>query len=160
MIERYSLGEIKEVFTDRARMEAWLEVEVLTVEALAALGRVPVGDAEYVRAHAPLVDDAFVAEVNRREEVKLGEGDLRERVDIRRLAHQHRIEPAGTATSPRHSAEFHPNFDKLVARLVLEFCGKRSSANAGEIGLGDSDDGIDVPRANTASGTRATSSWG
>ncbi len=69
MIERYSLGEIKEVFTDRARMEAWLEVEVLTVEALAALGRVPVGDAEYVRAHAPMVDDAFVAAVNQREEV-------------------------------------------------------------------------------------------
>ena len=69
MIERYTLPEIKEVFSDASRMATWLEVEILTVEALAALGRVPLADAEYVRANAPLVDDAFVEAVNLREEV-------------------------------------------------------------------------------------------
>ena len=69
MIGRYTLPEIGEVFTDRSRMEAWLEVEILTVEALAALGRVPAADAALVRANRPAVDDEFVAAVDERERV-------------------------------------------------------------------------------------------
>ena len=69
MIGRYTLPEIGEVFTDRSRMEAWLEVEILTVEALAALGRVPAADAAFVRANRPAVDDEFVAAVDERERV-------------------------------------------------------------------------------------------
>nr|MDA8118340.1 lyase family protein [Actinomycetota bacterium] len=67
MIGRYTLAEIGEVFTDRSRMEAWLEVEILTVEALAALGRIPAADAAFVRANRPVVDDEFVAAVEERE---------------------------------------------------------------------------------------------
>ena len=69
MIERYTLPAIGEVFTDRARMAAWLEVEILTVEALAKLGRVPKQDAEFVRANAPIIDQGFVDAVNEREMV-------------------------------------------------------------------------------------------
>ena len=47
MIPRYSLPEIADLFTDEARFAAWLEVEVLAVEAWAELGVVP---AEHARA--------------------------------------------------------------------------------------------------------------
>ena len=41
MIPRYARPEIAELFTDEARFGAWLEVEVLAVEAWAELGVVP-----------------------------------------------------------------------------------------------------------------------
>ena len=41
VIPRYSLPEIADLFTDEARFGAWLEVEVLAVEAWAELGVVP-----------------------------------------------------------------------------------------------------------------------
>ena len=45
VIPRYSLPEIAALFTDEARFGAWLEVEVLAVEAWAQLGVVPDADA-------------------------------------------------------------------------------------------------------------------
>ena len=67
MISRYSLPEMAERFSDRARLGAWLEVEILAVEAWAEAGVIPVEDAKAVRENAPAVDDAFVAAVNERE---------------------------------------------------------------------------------------------
>jgi adenylosuccinate lyase len=65
VIPRYSLPEIAALFTDEARFGAWLEVEVLAVEAWARLGVIPDADARAVREHA-----AFdVAEINEREKV-------------------------------------------------------------------------------------------
>jgi adenylosuccinate lyase len=52
VIPRYSLPEIAELFTDEARFSAWLEVEVLAVEAWAQLGVVPEADARAVRERA------------------------------------------------------------------------------------------------------------
>ncbi|HWS46321.1 MAG TPA: adenylosuccinate lyase [Acidimicrobiia bacterium] len=52
MIPRYSLPEIAELFTDEARFGAWLEVEVLAVEAWAELGVIPAADARAVRERA------------------------------------------------------------------------------------------------------------
>ena len=52
MIPRYSLPEIADLFTDEARFAAWLEVEVLAVEAWAELGVVPVEHARVVRERA------------------------------------------------------------------------------------------------------------
>jgi adenylosuccinate lyase len=52
MISRYSLPAIADLFTDEARFAAWLEVEVLAVEAWAALGIVPQEDARAVRERA------------------------------------------------------------------------------------------------------------
>jgi adenylosuccinate lyase len=52
MIPRYSLPEIAELFTDEARFGAWLEVEVLAVEAWAQLGIIPLEDARAVRERA------------------------------------------------------------------------------------------------------------
>jgi adenylosuccinate lyase len=69
MIPRYSLPEMAAVWADTARFRRWLEIELLATEAQAALGIVPVGDAEACRARAPAVDDRFVAAVSEREAV-------------------------------------------------------------------------------------------
>jgi adenylosuccinate lyase len=65
VIPRYSLPEIADLFTDEARFGAWLEVEVLAVEAWAELGVVPAEAARLVRERAR-VD---VAAVHEREKV-------------------------------------------------------------------------------------------
>jgi adenylosuccinate lyase len=52
LIPRYSLPGMAEIWSDQARMDNWLEIELLAVEAWADLGRVPPEDAEAVRARA------------------------------------------------------------------------------------------------------------
>ncbi|MFM8303920.1 MAG: hypothetical protein ACKOA9_06440 [Actinomycetota bacterium] len=52
MIPRYSLPAIADLFSDEARFSTWLEVEILAVEAWAALGVVPAEAAAAVRAKA------------------------------------------------------------------------------------------------------------
>jgi adenylosuccinate lyase len=64
VIPRYSLPEIAELFTDEARFGAWLEVEILAVEAWAELGVVPREHAVTVRERAA-VDVAAVHERER-----------------------------------------------------------------------------------------------
>lgn len=67
MIERYSLPEIAEIFSDRSKFSRYLEIELLATEAQAKLGVVPQADAQTCRAKAPLVDDTFVRSVAERE---------------------------------------------------------------------------------------------
>jgi adenylosuccinate lyase len=58
VIPRYSLPEIADLFTDRARFGAWLEVEILAVEAWSQLGVIPAADAQAIRARASFDVDA------------------------------------------------------------------------------------------------------
>ena len=67
MIERYSLPEIAEIFSDRSKFARYLEIELLATEAQAKLGVVPQPDAQTCRSKAPLVDDTFVQAVAERE---------------------------------------------------------------------------------------------
>ncbi len=69
MIERYSLPDMAELFSDTARLALWLEIELLAVEAWARLGVVPAEDAERCRAAAPEIDASFVERVAAREAV-------------------------------------------------------------------------------------------
>jgi adenylosuccinate lyase len=69
MIPRYSPEDMAALFSDTARFALWLEVELLSTEAEAALGVVPAEDAATCRIKAPVVDDLFVAEVLEREKV-------------------------------------------------------------------------------------------
>ena len=69
MIPRYSMPEMAALWTDEARLSAWLEVEVLAVEAWARLGVVPDADAVAVRARAPQVTAGTVRAVAEREAV-------------------------------------------------------------------------------------------
>ncbi len=67
MIPRYEPADVAALFSDEARLGRWLEVELLTVEALAATGVAPNAAAAAVRARAPKVDGAFVEAVAERE---------------------------------------------------------------------------------------------
>jgi len=69
VIGRYSLPEMAALFTDEARLERWLEVELLAVEARAGLGQVDPAAAAAVRSRAPKVTPQLVAEVAERERV-------------------------------------------------------------------------------------------
>jgi adenylosuccinate lyase len=76
MIPRYSLPEIADLFTDEARFGAWLEVEILAVEAWAQLGVVPEEDARTVRERAGF----DVAAIHERE--KITDHDVAAFVDV------------------------------------------------------------------------------
>jgi adenylosuccinate lyase len=64
MIPRYVLPEMAAVWSDDARLQHWLEIEILVAEALAGLGVVPDADAREIRALASF-DAERVAEVER-----------------------------------------------------------------------------------------------
>jgi adenylosuccinate lyase len=67
MLPRYLTPEMAELFGDRARVERWLEVELLAVDALAAIGRIAADDAARIRRASPAVDDSLLAEIEARE---------------------------------------------------------------------------------------------
>jgi len=69
MIDRYSLPDMAAIFTDEARMQRWVEVEVSVLEALAQSGVASREHAAACRANTPTVDAVFVAEVAEREKV-------------------------------------------------------------------------------------------
>lgn len=52
MIERYSRKEMSSVWSEENKFKAWLEVEILTVEAYAHYGFIPVEDAKKIRENA------------------------------------------------------------------------------------------------------------
>jgi adenylosuccinate lyase len=60
VIPRYSFPEIADLFTDEARFGAWLEVEVLAVEAWAQVGVIPAEHAQQVRERAAFDVDAVL----------------------------------------------------------------------------------------------------
>ena len=49
MIERYSLPEMKAIWTDEAKFERWLKVEIAACEGWAELGSIHRGDLEKIR---------------------------------------------------------------------------------------------------------------
>ena len=69
MISRYAPKDVAGLFTDEHRFDTMLEVELLAAEALVEQGVVPAADAAALRARRPVVDAAFVADVNAREEI-------------------------------------------------------------------------------------------
>ena len=69
MIERYSLPEIAEIFSDESKFRRYLEIELLATTAHSELGVVPRDHAQICRDRAPVVDASFVTEVSERERV-------------------------------------------------------------------------------------------
>ncbi|MEA2651965.1 MAG: adenylosuccinate lyase [Chloroflexota bacterium] len=63
MIDRYALPELREIFGEQRRLELWLRIELLAVEALHAAGVVPTDDWERIRAAATEVDPARAREI-------------------------------------------------------------------------------------------------
>jgi adenylosuccinate lyase len=69
MIPRYSPQDIAALFSDEHRFDTMLEVELLSAEALAELGVIDSGVAASLRERRPVIDAAFVADVEARERV-------------------------------------------------------------------------------------------
>jgi adenylosuccinate lyase len=52
MIPRYSRQEMAALWSEEAKLDHWLEIEVLACEGMARIGVIPVADAEAIRAKA------------------------------------------------------------------------------------------------------------
>lgn len=57
MIERYSRKEMRDIWTEEAKFQAWLDVEILIDEAWAQLGEIPMEDVEKIRKNARFTVD-------------------------------------------------------------------------------------------------------
>lgn len=65
MIERYSLPQMRALWSERRKLEIWLEIEVLACEAMAELGTIPKKDAAVIRRKAAF-DIESVREIEKR----------------------------------------------------------------------------------------------
>jgi adenylosuccinate lyase len=65
MIERYALPELREIFGEQHKLDLWLRIELLAVEALRDAGVVPESDWERIRAGAGDVDPERAREIER-----------------------------------------------------------------------------------------------
>ena len=65
VIERYALPELRELFGERRKLELWLQIELLAVEALHDAGVVPDADWERIRAAGREVDPERAREIER-----------------------------------------------------------------------------------------------
>jgi adenylosuccinate lyase len=65
MIDRYALPELRAIFGERRRLELWLRIELLAVEALAAAGVVPDADWRRIAEAAGEVDPERAREIER-----------------------------------------------------------------------------------------------
>src|SRR5688500_6014965 len=65
MIDRYALPEMRDLFGERHRLDLWLRIELLAVEALRDEGVVPEADYQRIRAAAGEVDVERAREIER-----------------------------------------------------------------------------------------------
>lgn len=63
MIDRYALPELRELFSEQHKLDLWLRIELLAVEARHAAGLVPEDDWERLRASSATVDGARAHEI-------------------------------------------------------------------------------------------------
>ena len=52
MIERYTLPEMGRIWTDNAKFQSWLKVEIAACEANCSLGKMPEKDLKEIRLKA------------------------------------------------------------------------------------------------------------
>jgi len=69
MIPRYAPRDVAALFSDENRFDTMLEVELLAAEALAQLGALPADEVARLRERRPVIDAAFVALVDEREQI-------------------------------------------------------------------------------------------
>ena len=65
MIERYSLPEMRALWSEQRKLEIWLEIEILACEGMAELGIIPKEDAKTIRERGTFSLEA-VKEIERR----------------------------------------------------------------------------------------------
>jgi adenylosuccinate lyase len=76
VIERYTRPEMGAVWTERRKLDAWLQVELAVVDALAEQGVVPAGDADVIRDRASFTLEAV------KEREKITDHDVAAFVDV------------------------------------------------------------------------------
>jgi adenylosuccinate lyase len=70
MIERYSRPEMRQIWTEENKFQAWLEVEILACEAWVELGHIPSEDVQKIRANAKInIDRIQEIELDTRHDV-------------------------------------------------------------------------------------------
>jgi adenylosuccinate lyase len=69
MIPRYSPKDVAALFSDEHRFDTMVEVELLAAEGLADIGVLPAKEVSVLRQRRPVIDAAFVAEVEEREQI-------------------------------------------------------------------------------------------
>ena len=72
MIDRYSRKVMRDIWSEEAKFQAWLDVEILIDEAWSELGEIPKEDVEKIKANAKF-DVARILEI---EQEKLDRGRL------------------------------------------------------------------------------------
>ena len=65
MIDRYALPELREIFGERHKLELWLRIEMLALEAMTEEGVVPQADFERIRREAGEVDPERAREIEK-----------------------------------------------------------------------------------------------
>jgi adenylosuccinate lyase len=65
VIDRYALPELRELFGERHKLDLWLRIELLAVEAWKDVGVVPVDDWERIRSAVDAVDPERAREIER-----------------------------------------------------------------------------------------------
>ncbi|MDQ3879628.1 MAG: adenylosuccinate lyase [Chloroflexota bacterium] len=65
MIERYAVPEIQAIWSEARKLDLWLRIELLAVEAWAAAGRIPREDAERLGSAVTSVDTQRMREIER-----------------------------------------------------------------------------------------------
>ena len=70
MIDRYARKEMMDVWSEQAKYDAWLKVEILIDEAWSKLGHIPEGDVELIKKNAKFdVDRIYELEAETRHDV-------------------------------------------------------------------------------------------
>ncbi|RYD05746.1 hypothetical protein N752_07580 [Desulforamulus aquiferis] len=60
MIERYSLPEMKQIWSDENKFQKWLDVEVAACEAMVKLGQIPEQALKNIKAKAAFSVDRIL----------------------------------------------------------------------------------------------------
>ena len=103
-----------------------------------------------------VVGHAHLQRVERVEDVELGDGDLRHRVQPDGVAQHHCVEPAGATATFGVDAVLVAQVHDLVAGGVEELRRHRTGSHTRDIRLGDADHPIDVAWSDTGADTGST----
>ena len=66
MIERYTLPEMGQIWTESAKFHSWLKVEIAACEANCSLGKIPENAMKDIRSNAKF-DESRIKEIEKEE---------------------------------------------------------------------------------------------
>ena len=94
-----------------------------------------------------------------RKDIQLGDCECSERVEARRVAKRHEVEPTDSPRAPGRGAVFPPSLPDQVCEVSVDLCGERAGAHARAIGLRHPPDLIDVLGTDAGSDAGSARNW-